>query len=61
MNNLAPPFFTHFNLSLNRKKTCVNKRHEKETKLISTSATNSLHIRTGNLDCCKCRHIGGYY
>ena len=28
----APLFFSHFSLSLNRKKTCGNESHEKETK-----------------------------
>ena len=32
MKTFAPPFFSHFSLILNRKKTCSNKSHEKETK-----------------------------
>ena len=30
-DTFAPPFFDHFSLSLNRKKTCGNESHEKET------------------------------
>ena len=52
----APQFFNHFSLSLNRKKTCCNESHEKETKHIHASADNLLHIRIGNLNWCKCGH-----
>ena len=37
MKTFAPPFFNHFSLSLNRKKTCDNESHEKETKHIHAS------------------------
>ena len=33
-----------------------NESHEKETKHIHASATHLLHIRTGNLNWCKCGH-----
>ena len=56
MKSFAPPFFNHFSLSLNRKKTCGNESYEKETKHIHLSAADLLHIRIGNLDWCKCRH-----
>ena len=36
----APPFFKHFSLHLNRKKTCGNGSHDKEIKHIHTSAGN---------------------
>ena len=38
------------------KKLCGNESHEKETKHIHASTADLLHIRTGNLDRCKCRH-----
>ena len=53
MNILPPSFFKHFCLSLNRKKTCGNERHEKvttETKHIHASTADLLHIRIGKLD-----------
>ena len=49
MKSFSPPFFSHFSLSLNRKKP-GNEGHEKETKHIHASAANLLHIRIGNLD-----------
>ena len=56
METFSSPFFNHFNLSLVRKKTYGNENHEKETKHIHASPTNILHIRKGNLNCCKCRN-----
>ena len=35
---------------------CGNENHEKGTKHIHASAADLLHIRTGNLNRCKCRH-----
>ena len=32
MKSFTPPFFNHFSLSLNRKKTGDNDSHEKETR-----------------------------
>ena len=49
MKSFSPPFFSHFSLSLNRKKP-GNEGHEKETKHIYASAADLLHIRIGNLD-----------
>ena len=49
MKYFAPPFFSHFSLSLNREKR-GNERHEKETKQIHTSTADLLYIRIGNLD-----------
>ena len=31
MKTFTPPLFNHLSLSLNRKKTCGNESHEKET------------------------------
>ena len=56
MKTFAPPFFNHFSLCLNRKKTCGNESHEKEIKHIHASAVDLLHTRIGDLDWCKCRH-----
>ena len=56
MKAFAPPFFSHFSLSLNRKRTCCNENHEKDTKHIHVSAADLLHIRIGNLDWRKCGH-----
>ena len=57
MKTFALTFFNHFSLSLNRKKTCGNKSHEKETKNTRyASAADLLHIRIGNLIWCKCGH-----
>ena len=56
MKTFAPPFFNHSSLSLNRKKACGNKSHEKETKHIDALAAYLLHIRRANLDRCKCAH-----
>ena len=54
IKTFAPSFFKNFSLSLNRKKMCGNKSHEKETKHIHASADNLLQIRIGSLDWCKC-------
>ena len=40
IKTFAPPFFNHFSLNLNRKKTCDNESHEKETKHIYASAAD---------------------
>ena len=32
MKSFAPPFFNHFSLSINKKKTCSNENYDKETK-----------------------------
>ena len=56
MKTFAPRFFNYFCLSLNKKKTCGNERHEKEPQHIHASAADLLHIRIGNIDWCKCRH-----
>ena len=60
MKTFSPPFFNHFRMALNRKKTYGNERsnegHEKETKHDQVSAADLLHIRIENLDSCKCRH-----
>ena len=40
METFAPPYFNHFNLNLNKKKTCWNENHEKETNYIYTSAAD---------------------
>ena len=45
-----------FQLEPEQKRTCDNESHDKKTKHIHTSATNLLHIRTGNLDWRKRRH-----
>ena len=52
----TPPFFNHFSLSLDRKKTCGNECHQKETKYSHASAVDLLHIRIENLDWCKYGH-----
>ena len=54
MKTIIPPIFSHFSLSLNRKKTCGNGSHGKETEHIYASATNLLHIIKWNLNWCKC-------
>ena len=59
MKTFVPPFFNHFNLSLNqkkKKKTCGNESHENETKLIYNSAADLLHIRKRNLNWYKFGH-----
>ena len=50
IKSFAPSFFSHFSLSLYRKKTCGNASHEKEIKCIHASAADLLHVRIGNLD-----------
>ena len=55
INSFAPPFISHFSLNLNRKKSCGNETHKKETKYIQVSVADLLHIRKGNLDCYKCQ------
>ena len=56
-NKVFPPSsFNRSSLSLNRKKTCGNENHEKETKHIHASAADLLHIRVRNFDWCKCSH-----
>ena len=49
----AAPFFKHFRLSLNRKKTCGNEIRDIETKHIQASAADLLVIRIGILNWCK--------
>ena len=39
-----------------QKKTCGNLSYEKKTKQIDAVAADLLHIRTGCLDWCRCRH-----
>ena len=56
MKTFTPPSFNYFSLRLRRKKTCVKENHEKETKHISASAADLLHIKIGNLNWCKCGH-----
>ena len=34
----------------------AKQKNEKETKIIYASAVDLLHIRIGNLNCCKCEH-----
>ena len=55
MKTFVPPFFNHFSLSLNRKRS-GNESHEKEIKHIDASAADLLHVRIGNLNWCKCEH-----
>ena len=45
-----------FQFELEHKKTCGNESHQNKTKHIHASAADLLHIRIGNLNCCKCRH-----
>ena len=45
INSFAPPFFSHFSLSLNRKKTFGNQSHEIETKHIHASAVDNSKSR----------------
>ena len=39
MKTFVPPFFNHFSLNLNRKKTCVNESHESHFVLLRVDAT----------------------
>ena len=54
IKSFPPPFFNHFSLSLNRKRTCDNESYVKETNYIHASAPGLLY--TGDLDWCKCGH-----
>ena len=57
IKSFAPPFFNHFSLSLNSKKTCGSEsHHEKGTKHIHASAADLWQIRIGNINWCKCEH-----
>ena len=56
IKSFPPSFFNRSSLSLNRKKTCGNENHEKETKHIHASAADLLHIRVRNFDWCKYSH-----
>ena len=40
MKTFTPPFFIHFSLSLNKKKTGGNESHDKKTKYIHASAAH---------------------
>ena len=42
MKTFTPPFFIHFSLSLNKKKTGGNESHDKKTKYIHASAARPL-------------------
>ena len=50
MKTFVPPFFNLFSLSLNRKRVVMRKKQS------HASAADLLHIRIGNLNCCKCGH-----
>ena len=56
IKSFAPPFFSYFNLSLNRKKSVVMRAMRKKNKRIHVSAADLQHIRKGNLDWCKCEY-----
>ena len=45
-----------FQFESEQKKTCDYESHKKEAKHIHASGADLLHIRTGNLDWCKCEH-----
>ena len=56
MKTFAPPFFNHFGLSLNKKKTCGKENQEKECKHIYASAADLLNTRIGSLNWFQYRH-----
>ena len=56
MKTFAPPFFSHFNSSLNRKKPVVMRAMREKPYVIHASAADLLHIRIENLDWCKFGH-----
>ena len=51
MKTFVPPFFNHFNSSLNREKAFCNEGHEKKLNIF----TLLLPIYC-NIDWCKCEH-----
>ena len=46
--------FNHFSLSLNRKKRVEMRAMEKKQNIFTLQLPILLHIRIGNLNCCKC-------
>ena len=56
MQDFRSIIFQPFQFEPEQKKTCGNESHEKETEHFYSSAIVLLHIRTGNLNWCKCGH-----
>ena len=56
MQDFRSIIFQPFQFEPEQKKTCGNESHEKETEHFYASSIDLLHIRTGNLNWCKCGH-----
>ena len=54
--NLCSTILQTIQFDHERKETCGNESHEKETKHIHASAIDLLHIRIVNFDWCRCGH-----